>query len=219
MKKRAAVYVDAFNLYYAIVEIGKPHYKWLKLWKLSENIIPSKDEDLVKVAFCSAYTGDTGQRSRHEKYVKALEALGVECVMGHYVREPTDCRNCGRTWNKSTEKETDINVALSIYDDAHQGVFDHAYLISADSDQAATARMFESRFPNKRLVAVSPPGRPHSQHILKYAHSKISLNEDHLDRAVLPGVVTAPSGAIVLRPIEYAPPDGWVPFDQRPKKT
>src|SRR5829696_5166464 len=63
---------------------------------------------------------------------------------------------------------------LHVFDDAHRDVFDHAYLVTADSDQAATARMFSERFQAKKLTAVCPPGRAHSQHILRYATAKIA---------------------------------------------
>jgi len=105
---------------------------------------------------------------------------------------------------------------LHVFDDAHRDVFDHAYLVTADSDQAATARMFSERFQAKKLTAVCPPGRPHSQHILRYATAKITLTKEHLERAVFPGLVTGAGAVAVLRPPEYAPPDWWVHPDQRP---
>jgi hypothetical protein len=210
------MYVDGFNLYYAISDLKEPFLKWVDLWKLGNVIIPSRSEELVRVVFCSAYTGAHGKQVRHERYVKALEVVGVTPLMGHYVGEPLACHSCEHEWVKSTEKQTDVNVALSLYDDAYQDVFDHAYLVTADSDQAATARMFKNRFPEKRLTAVCPPGRGHSQHILEHATAKITLTKDHLEKAVLPGLVTAPGKAAVLRPPEYDPPGWWVHPDQRP---
>lgn len=216
MKKRAVLYVDGFNLYYAIKDLQKPHYKWLNLWRLGQKIIRSRDEFISRVVFCSAFVGDKDKLARHRAYVRALQLVGVTPIMGHYVREPMNCHNCGHSWGKSTEKETDINLALAVYDDAQQGVCDHAYLVTADSDQAATARMLKLRFPSTILTTVSPPGRPHSQHILRYADAKIALNEGHLDRAVFPGFVTAAGEASVVRPREYDPPPGWVHPDDRP---
>lgn len=62
----------------------------------------------------------------------------------------------------------DVNVAINLISDAHLDVFDVAYLLSAVSDQAATAKLFKSRFPEKTLVSVAPPGRDYSKHILSY---------------------------------------------------
>jgi hypothetical protein len=115
----------------------------------------------------------------------------------------------------------DVNIALLLYDDAHQDVFDVAYLLTADSDQGATARMLKKRFPKKRLVSVVPPGMEASKSIMTYADQRYKLNEEVIEQCLLPGVEHEPArkGAIAFqRPPEYAPPTGWVPPDQRPRK-
>jgi len=179
-------------------------------------LIDSEDE-LVKVVFCTAYHPDFRKRVRHERYILALENAGVTVIKGHYIHEPMDCRECGREWSKPTEKQGDINVALSLFDDAYCGVFDHAYLVSADSDQAATARMMKARFPTKRLYSVRPPLREHSHNILAHTPHTAAITESLLDRAVFPKVVIGTGGRkTVIRPLEYDPPDGWVHPDQRP---
>lgn len=213
---RSAMYIDGFNLYHAVADLGENFFKWANLYRLAQNIIPQQTEEIVKVVFCSAYyPGDTGKRARHERFKKALEFYGVTCLFGHYIHEPMKCRECDHIWQKATEKETDINVALSLFDDAYQDVFDSAYLLSADSDQAATARMFRSRFNGKRLISVAPPGRTPSLSVMHHAHGKIVLNRDHLERVVMPGMIETPQGLIV-RPDEYAPPANWVHPDNRP---
>ena len=217
MPKRSAFYVDGFNLYHAIADLDQPFLKWCNLWKLAETVIPSKSEILTKVVFCTAYyPGDEKKRWRHEQYILALKNCGVTIVMGHYVKEDWGCRTCGSTWKKPTEKETDINLALSLYEDGVKDIYDKAYLVTADSDQAATAKFFKNAFPKKELITVSPPGRNFSSHIAGIANGKIALNEDHLDRSVLPAIVMGARSA--RRPHEYAPPLDWVHPDDRPQK-
>jgi len=214
---RAAAYIDGFNLYHAIADLGQPYLKWCNLWRLTEIIIPRKTETVVKVTYCTAfYRGDERKNFRHRQYIQALENVGVTIVHGHYVHEDMACRACGSQWRKPTEKETDINLALSLYQDAVRDVYDKAYLVTADSDQAATARFFKEAFANKALITVAPPGRKHSAHIVSYANGRISLNEDHIDRSVFPALVMGEKTA--KRPDEYAPPAGWVHPDDRPGK-
>jgi uncharacterized LabA/DUF88 family protein len=211
------MYIDGFNLYYAVAELNENYLKWADLWRLSNQIIAKQSEELVKVVFCTAYyPGDHSKRIRHELFKRALEVSGVACMFGHYIHEPMDCHACGHEWSKATEKETDINVALALFDDAYQGVFDHAYLLSADSDQAATAKMFKTRFPEKRLTSVVPPGREPSKSVMAHADARILLTRDHFERVVMPGMIESPGGLIV-RPHEYDPPAGWVHPDKRPK--
>lgn len=215
MTERAGLYVDGFNLYHAVDELGDAFLKWCNLWRLGEIIIPSRTERLVRVVFCTAfYPGDSGKRIRHERYIAALKRVGVECVLGHYVHEDMSCRGCRRDWKKPTEKETDINVALSLYDDAACDLIDHAYLLTADSDQAASARMFRHRYSEKKLTTVSPPGRNFSKHILNYTEGrKIALNRDHIERSHF-GNELLENGPPIVRPLEYAPPQGWMHPDQ-----
>ena len=218
MSIRASFYVDGFNLYHAINDLNASHLKWNNLWALASSLIPSRSEGLVKVTLCTAfYPNDPGKRARHERYLRAQQHFGVQIIMGHYVHEDMDCHSCLAVWRKPTEKETDINLALALIDDAHMDQFDHAYLVTNDSDQAATAKLFSKRFPHKKLTSVSPPGRRHSQHILGAGAASALITAGHLERAVMDPMIHDKTGLIV-RPFEYAPPPGWVHPKDRPKK-
>lgn len=214
-KNRAGLYIDGFNLYHAIDDLGEGFLKWADYWKLGEIIIPSRSERLVTVCYCTAYYPDARKKWRHQQFVGALECKGVDVVRGHYVREDMECRACDTTWKKPTEKAGDINVAIHLLRDAFADDIDHAYLISQDSDQSATARMFAQQFPEKKLTTVAPPGRNFSVHIENYAHGRVKLTRDHIERCVMPEIVFKPGVANVRRPREYAPPDGWVHPDRR----
>ena len=215
---RGAVYVDGFNLYHAIDDLNQPYLKWLDLWKLSELIARGHARTIEEVVYCSAYfPGDHGKRVRHERYKAALEAVNVRCLMGHTTKEPMHCKHpeCGHRWDQPREKETDINVALSMYNGAIDDIYDVGFLITADTDQAATLRLIEQRFPNKKLVAVYPPARDISKHLRDLTHVQIKLKESHIDECVFPAMVRPADGRLVTRPHEYAPPEGWVHPDNR----
>ena len=215
-KAKAALYIDGFNLYHAVNDLGEPFLKWCNFWRLGEIIIPQASEQLVRVVFCTAYyPGDHGKKVRHERLIKALEIAGVETILGHFSKEPASCFSCGHKWDKPTEKASDIHIALSVYEDAVNNVFDTAYMLTADTDQAATARFVKQRFPSKKLVSVSPPGRAHSQHILSFASGKIALSRDHMERALFRRAVAAEGKTPVLRPPEYDPPADYVYWDDR----
>lgn len=214
---RAAFYIDGFNLYHPINDLQQPHLKWLNLWELAALLIPKQSETLVKVLYGTAIvTSDYDKITRHQQYLKALEQVGVTCITGAKAFEPASCRGCGRTWSEPKEKETDINIALSLFDDAYQDIFDHAYLVSSDSDQAATARMFKSRFPTKKFTTVSPPKREPSKAILAHTQNKIKLTEHHLERCLFGAAVGLGTPNAVRRPSTYDPPSGWVPPSLRP---
>jgi hypothetical protein len=219
MPDRAALIVDGFNLYHSVHDLGENFLKWVNLWKLGEVIIPSNSEFVECVTFCTAfYPGDFQKRIRHDLYNAALDLVGVKIEKGYYRWEPRECPDCGHNWERPTEKQTDINVALAAFDGARRDKFDHCYILSADSDQAATVRWFKEAFPEKRLTMVVPPARKGSKLIRdKGEKSKIQLNRDHLERALF-GAVVSNGIQAVHRPPEYDPPPGYVMWDDRPKR-
>jgi len=56
-KKRVKCFVDGFNLYHAILDLGKNfnHLKWLNLHKLAEAFIKPTQEVLESVFYFTAY--------------------------------------------------------------------------------------------------------------------------------------------------------------------
>jgi hypothetical protein len=214
---RAALYVDGFNFYHAVDGLGKSYLKWVSLWRLGELIIPSRTQRLVKVVYCTAFKkGDPAKIRRHSEYIMALEHSGVSVVRGHFIEGSMDCRGCGRIWNAPQEKESDVNLALSVLDDAYQDVFDHAYLLTADSDQGATVRMMSERFSSKSVTSVAPPGMEPSKSITKHTSLRLKLSESHVERCLLPSVcIETVDGKPTLRyrrPKEYDTPPGFRPL-------
>lgn len=215
MSIRAAFYVDGFNVYHALHNLKQPHLKWLNWRALAEQIIPSRSETLVRTVICTAVKrDDPGKQIRHRCYVTALETVGVECLQGHFATEERACRNCDTQWDAPVEKQSDVNLGLSVLDDAYQDVFDHCYLVTADGDQCATVRMLKHRFPEKRVTTVVLTGQSHNFKILSLADAKLTITEGALERCLFPRFVAGQRA--VARPLEYDPPPGWVPPELRP---
>lgn len=182
---RVGVYIDGFNLYHPIDKLYQDFMKWLNLWKLSENLCTDENESVVKVVFCTALPKNEPDRhDRHSRYIGVLEGAGVEVVRGHRMGETKTCMHCNRPTEKQIEKQSDINVALMLILDAEDDLFDRAYLLSADSDQAATARVFKNRFPDKTLYNAVPPGQEISNNVRNHATKCFSITEDHIERSL-----------------------------------
>ncbi len=169
---RIVAYIDGFNLYHAIDDLGKhdprrpkaaqvrkPHLKWLNLWSLCESLARS-GETLAEVNYFSAFaTWRFDAHKRHLEYVKALKHAGVTCHMGHFKNKPKECKSCGANWVEHEEKETDVHIAARIVFDAFENKFDRLILITADSDLAPALNLVRSKFPTKHVFVVAPPGR------------------------------------------------------------
>ncbi len=208
---RAAFYYDGFNLYHAVDAYKRPYLKWLNLKALGRAIAP-KSEVVKRVVWCSAFRPQhKAKLKRHEDYKKALEGQGVICRMGHFVHAMDHCNACHHTWQLSVEKQGDVNLALSIAADAEDDLFDVCYLVTADGDHAATARYLKERFPKKKLVLVTPPGRFHTRHIERLADEAIEIQPHHLEASLLPQMARYKKrffgrGEQVPRPEIYDPP-------------
>lgn len=203
---RVTVYIDGFNLYHAVDDLGQPYLKWLNLWKLSEKLAQGHG-NLDRVIYCTAYRDrNTGKKARHRFYIEALELVGVTSVFGHEANETLSCESCGHNWTVKREKATDLNLGLSLYEDAVDDLYDVAFVLSADSDQAAAFAFVKKRFPAKKIFTVAPPGRPLSKHLHAIADGKKDLKEKDIHAAIFGKIVFNADGTRqVTRPAEYDP--------------
>lgn len=207
MPIRAAVYFDGFNMYHALKGLNRPYLKWVDLWALSEALI-DKGETLVGVTHCTAIrTDDVPRMLRHRAYLAALESRNVVCLKGHFADEDGDCHRCGHEWSKPVEKQGDVNLGISVIDDAHRDVFDKCYLVTADGDQAATVSMFRARFPDKTIISVAPPGRIHNKKVRDIANGYKSLDAGMVSLCLF-GATVQGREKLIQRPAEYRPPEG-----------
>ena len=180
---RAAVYIDGFNLYHSIADLGAPHLKWLNLWRLSERIV-RRGESVSRVVWCTAVNKQHVQKMlRWREYRKAVESVGVICMEGHFTEEPRYCPD-GHSYFHPTEKEGDVNVAICLISDGHLDLYDVAYLVTGDSDQLATVKMVRQRLPEKQIVSVAPPGRPHSKAVIALSHDARSIRRETLENCL-----------------------------------
>lgn len=204
MPIRAAVYFDGFNMYHALDALQQPMLKWLDLWALSESIV-GKDRELARVVTCTAViTDDTDKLLRHRAYINALTARGVHCLKGHFAEDKRVCRNCGDERSVRVEKQGDVNLALAVIDDAHRDIFDHCFLVTADGDQAATARLFKERFPEKKLYSVAPPGKQHNKMLLSLSDGHCVIKAADLQLWLLPPSIQL-GDKLIRRPSSYDP--------------
>ncbi|MBA4172680.1 MAG: NYN domain-containing protein [Hyphomicrobium sp.] len=213
---RIIAYIDGFNLYHAIDDIGKPdprrpasatarrpHLKWLNLWTLCESFA-RQGEVLEGVNYFSAFATWREAHKRHIEYVKALEHAGVNCIMGHFKSKAQKCRNCGATWTQHEEKETDVHIASRIVFDAFEERYDRMILITADSDLAPALNLVKYKFPMKQIFVVAPPGRHGHARSLNPSYT---LTPGRLERHLLPPELYDAHGRLVAsRPASYAPP-------------
>ena len=200
---KVSVFIDGFNLYHAIDDLGKHQLKWLDLRKLSEQFAPKPDFTITAVFYFSAYAyWRRDAQVRHREYVKALKATGVTPIMGKFKEKDRSCRKCGHSWKDHEEKETDVNIATYILREAYKDSYDILLLISADSDLAPAIRLVKKDFPEKRTRVIFPPSRGYSWDLVDAVGGKKNarrIKTIHLERSLLGVEVQDESGKVVAR--------------------
>lgn len=213
-KIRVSAYIDGFNLYHAINDANRAqrgainHLKWCNLWSLMELFTDPHQHEVVSVKFFTAYpTWKPDSEQRHREYVKALGFYGVETILGQFKPKDAYCKVCSSTYKAREEKESDVNVAMHLVSDAHEDLFDQAFLVTNDSDLLGPSRLVRAKFPNKKLKVIAPPYRRHSKELWAVATHRTQIQQQHLEACQLPQTAHDATGnAIFLRPPNYDPP-------------
>ncbi len=100
---------------------------------------------------------------------------GVKPVMGKFKTKDRKCRKCRYKWTGHEEKETDVNIALAMLNLAYKNEYDHAFLISNDSDLAPAIHMVRANFPEKLITTSVPPHYFHSNELIKASSAKAKI--------------------------------------------
>ena len=206
---RVSVFVDGFNLYHAIKRLKQEHLKWLDLSLLSRRLVRPRSDVITAIYYFSAYAyWRPDSMKRHEAYVAALVTRGVTPVLGKFKAKQHPyrcCYGCQHYQPSHEEKESDVNLALYLLNEAYKDTYDKALVISRDSDQVPAFRLVRTLFPDKRIVVVAPPHRGHSSELLQVASGRLKIKLNQVAESLLPALVPSPAGWVIRRPAEYDP--------------
>lgn len=198
---RLVVYVDGFNLFHGLKAKFGRRLLWLDLVGLAASLRPRSDLVAVKY-FTAPVLDDPAGASRQASYQRAMLAHGggkLEITNGRYQKKPMTCRSCGSTWVRYEEKETDVNIAVSLVSDAAAAVADDAILISADSDLVPAIRTARALQPDMFIAAAFPPKR-YSAELNALLPASFHLGRTKLTQNQLPDRVTDAAGQVLRRP-------------------
>lgn len=196
--------VDGFNLYHALDSTQKyQKYKWLDLRGLASLFIP-KEGRLEKVFYFSALaTWDQQKVSRHQAYIRALRSTSVEVVFGKFKLHDETCRKCGHRYKRPHEKETDVNIAVKLFQLSVQDVYDVSVLVSGDSDLIPAIKGVKQIYPHKKIGVLIPITR-HAQDLSQSCDFHMKLKEKHLSASQFPSPLKLGDGQEIHRPASWA---------------
>lgn len=163
---RWAMYIDGYNFYYAIKKqphVTPLHLGWCDFGRLGDALIGDRGT-LQSIYYFTAPVGALGaavgelgsEAARQDVWLKAVRSIPrLTVVHGfHSVDGPRDQREKTK---KRTEKQTDVNIAVSLVRDAALDRYDTAIVVTADSDQIPAVRSATKDF-GRNVEVWLPPG-------------------------------------------------------------
>jgi uncharacterized LabA/DUF88 family protein len=158
---RVIAYIDGFNLFHGLRCKYRNRYLWLDLEGLIQRLRPQ--DEIVAIKYFTALVIDNqAALDLQQNHLDALKAHGgrkVEIVLGRYTTTDIICRQCGHQRVKYEEKETDVNIAVTLVADTSTQASDVAFIISADSDLCPAIRTSRRLDQDRKLIAAFPPAR------------------------------------------------------------
>jgi NYN domain len=134
--------------------------------------------------------------ARQQVYLSALAAHSsplLNIVHGRFQAKHQECRVCGTAWVSYEEKETDVNIAVSLVADAASAAADLALLISADSDLCPairTTRAVSATVGSRLGIVAAFPPRRYSHELKVLVPGAFTLAQADIRNSLLPEVVT-----------------------------
>jgi len=173
------IYIDGYNLFYG--RLRNTPYKWLDIFKLFQSIARVQDpsSNIIKVKYFTAPVKANFASHGHESvmaqnaYHRALKQIyqqRIEIISGYHTVEkgyppryskPIDKNNRVEIW-KFEEKQTDVNIALSMYKDARDANINQQILVSNDSDLEPVLKLICEDTSNLELGLIIPRAKPES---------------------------------------------------------
>lgn len=207
---RVVVYIDGFNLYYGVLKFSKE--KWLDIEHFFRLLRPH--DQILRIRYFTALSSG-GKSMDQLAYLRAIETLPlVNVIRGRYKNKSVKClvrpacavADKDRFFNTPEEKRTDVNIAVSMLDDAYQNLCDHLILVSGDSDLVPAVNMVRTRFPAKIVTVYVPsrnPIRGAAVELRAAANKDRDLPLNFLRHAQLPANVPDGSGGFISKPASW----------------
>ena len=202
---RVVAYVDGFNLYFGLKAGYGRRYHWLDLQALVTSLLQPGQELREVLYFTARVKNDPGAALRQSTYLDALSAhcLRVYRVEGRFQEKPRVCNTCGASWTGYEEKETDVNIATALIEDAVEDRYDTAILVTGDSDLRPAVAAVKRLRPGKRIIAAFPPGR-HSRVLVRAVDAYIPISHTKVRNAQLPRMIVTKNGLRLTRPAYWS---------------
>jgi uncharacterized LabA/DUF88 family protein len=215
---KTVVYVDGFNLYYRALKNSR--HKWLNLQALCQASLPR----ICNIVAINYYTARVSGRPNPDSardqniYLEALKTLPhLQIHLGNFqvtnkwmfLAQPIEFRPPGTIPNpvpvfarviKTEEKGSDVNLGTHLVRDAFTGAFEHAVIVTNDTDLREPLRIVvqEAGLP---VTLLTPTVRPTED--LKRLAIHIRHLRPYLGVSQFPETLTGQNGQLLTKPVDW----------------
>lgn len=207
---RTIIYVDGFNLYYGALK--KTSYKWLNLKTLFTNLLNDENK-IIQIKYFTARISSTltdpDKANHQDAYLRALKALipEIEIHFGqfttHNVRAKLLNPIAGQRYAdviRTSEKGSDVNLAVHLLNDAWLDSYDCAIMVSGDSDLAESIRLVKQHHRQKKIGLVTMGKRAASKELIKEVDFVRNISTNALINSQMPETI---DGTNISKPHDW----------------
>lgn len=206
-KNRVLVLIDGFNYYHKLKDYQNKFnqcVKWLNYKSLIDSWLKDDDDKKnIEIFYFTAIANWRGAFSvkKHKTYIKALESTGIKPVYGEFKKKKINrcadyekCTNCKcnpekKKLNRHEEKNSDVNLAITLIKNSMLKTFDKCFILSADNDYASAIKMALELNPNIKII-IQPPPLPRKRPAQKRDYAIDNLENCAKNKALLTNFYT-----------------------------
>lgn len=196
---RTIIYVDGFNLYYGALK--RTRFKWLDLHALFSTILQPTNR-IVRIKYFTARISSTPQdpfkADHQDAYLRAIKHTipHLNIYFGQFTTHQVRARLTPPIQGqhvamvlRTTEKGSDVNLAVHLLNDAWLGVFDCAVVVSGDSDLAEAMTLVKTFHNQKKLGLLTIGKKGTSKELVQRADFVRKISIAALAQSQLPPLI------------------------------
>jgi len=203
--------------------------RWLDLKSLCASYLPhfGRTATLQGVYYFSAIAKHLSATHsdielRHQAYIEGLRSTGVEVTLaGFKVRDTyvplKHCQvqlwpfrkpvrlsipGCKVVFTRAEEKQTDVAIALKVFELLHLNLAEAVVLVSGDTDLIPAIRTAGALFP-AATVAVCFPFKRHNAELRGAVKKSFKIGKDQYAKHQLADPIVLPNGRVIRKPSSW----------------
>ncbi|MBU6339177.1 MAG: NYN domain-containing protein [Rickettsiales bacterium] len=223
--QKVSIFIDGYNLYHSVDYLKKDYLKWVNPKVFCKFFINNKSEEIKRVKFFTAFPNHKNQdvQERYKAFTGALKHYDIEVIEGNFKRKLVKFNHNNQEFTRLTheEKESDVNLALAILEDAYEKISDKILVVTNDSDIAPAIKMALQKNNQLKINIVTPPisdtktiskslyyasGNINKNRKGQVYHKQAIIRDFMLEQAIMPEEIITKNGNKIIIPNEYKKP-------------